>query len=115
MNPNNTHVVGRAVGRGNPAPIALTFKGTELWMSRGRCVDHPTMVPDDWFEEEPEAEDAAVKECGRCPVQLECLRYRIENEQEHGVWGGAYPNRQAKYYVRRLRRLEKCRADEEGN
>ena len=26
--------------------------------------------------------------CGKCPVQLECLEYAMENDEEFGIWGG---------------------------
>lgn len=26
--------------------------------------------------------------CRRCPVQEECLRWALENNQDAGVWGG---------------------------
>jgi WhiB family transcriptional regulator, redox-sensing transcriptional regulator len=30
--------------------------------------------------------------CVRCPVQTECMMYAIDNNIEHGMWGGLTPN-----------------------
>ncbi|MCX4445267.1 WhiB family transcriptional regulator [Streptomyces sp. NPDC087866] len=30
--------------------------------------------------------------CRRCPVQEECLRWALENNQDSGVWGGLGEN-----------------------
>ncbi len=31
---------------------------------------------------------AALRLCNNCCVQQECLEYALENEVEHGIWGG---------------------------
>jgi WhiB family redox-sensing transcriptional regulator len=32
--------------------------------------------------------EEAKKVCVRCSVREECLRWALENGQDHGVWGG---------------------------
>ncbi|MDR0436615.1 MAG: WhiB family transcriptional regulator [Propionibacteriaceae bacterium] len=32
--------------------------------------------------------EEAKKVCARCSVREECLRWALENGQDHGVWGG---------------------------
>lgn len=29
--------------------------------------------------------------CMRCPVQVECLQFALENDERHGYWGGFSP------------------------
>ncbi|GAA2984343.1 WhiB family redox-sensing transcriptional regulator [Streptomyces sp. KhCrAH-43] len=38
-----------------------------------------------------QAEEAKAV-CRRCPVQEECLRWALENNQDSGVWGGLGEN-----------------------
>ncbi|MFJ3086497.1 WhiB family transcriptional regulator [Streptomyces sp. NPDC086838] len=38
-----------------------------------------------------QAEEAKTV-CRRCPVQEECLRWALENNQDSGVWGGLGEN-----------------------
>ena len=33
--------------------------------------------------------DEAMKICGGCPVQAECLDYSLMARERYGVWGGA--------------------------
>ena len=32
--------------------------------------------------------DRAKQVCGECPVNLECLEYALETNQDSGIWGG---------------------------
>ena len=32
--------------------------------------------------------DRAKQVCGECPVQVECLEYALETNQDSGIWGG---------------------------
>lgn len=29
--------------------------------------------------------------CQQCPIRLICLSYALDNDEEHGVWGGLSP------------------------
>jgi WhiB family transcriptional regulator, redox-sensing transcriptional regulator len=31
---------------------------------------------------------SAIETCNRCPVQMDCLEYAIQNNLDHGIWGG---------------------------
>lgn len=54
--------------------------------------------PDDPEEEFGRSERAiAVSACNRCPIKYECFRYAIENEIEHGVFGGSIPEQRQAY------------------
>ena len=33
-------------------------------------------------------EKAAKAMCGRCPVAALCLDYALDNNEQHGIWGG---------------------------
>lgn len=46
-------------------------------------------VPTRWFfPTSDEAERRAVALCRHCPVREACLRFAVEHEQWHGIWGG---------------------------
>jgi WhiB family transcriptional regulator, redox-sensing transcriptional regulator len=65
--------------------------GTRLgWLALGACRDED---PDLFFpigSAGPAiAQVAAAKAvCARCDVRAACLRFALEKEQDHGVWGG---------------------------
>lgn len=96
------------MGRGNVGPSELVLSGKLDWMGEGACIGED---PEMWFAQalyEPEAAKAAKKICDHCPVQVNCLKYGKDTQQEHGTWGGVEalvlldPQRGA----RALRRLE---------
>lgn len=49
--------------------------------------------PDDWYEiyGDPERTKRALRVCGECPVQAECLIHSLENGEEWGIWGAQTP------------------------
>ncbi|MCX0247646.1 MULTISPECIES: WhiB family transcriptional regulator [Streptomyces] len=47
--------------------------------------------------------------CRRCPVQQECLRWALENNQDSGVWGGLGENER-----RALKRRNRQRTQRSG-
>ena len=51
----------------------------------GSTIHYPDLVPS-WKRREQTARAKAV--CATCPVQPECLRHAIENNENDGVWGG---------------------------
>lgn len=54
--------------------------------------------PDDPEEEFGRSERAiAVSACKRCPIMNECFRYAIDNDIEHGVFGGSIPEQRQAY------------------
>jgi len=46
--------------------------------------------PEGWAESE-KAFKIAKEFCRRCPIQVECAMYAINNNEQHGVWGGLTP------------------------
>jgi len=63
------------------------IEAKEMWRFEANCRGVDTNVL------YPKANDAAgnkvaKKICELCPVREPCLDYAIENNQEHGVWGG---------------------------
>lgn len=67
------------------------------WTEQARCrgVD-----PDQFFLRGAVQSRGALKICGRCPVQQECLSYAVANDVDFGVWGGL-TERQRRAYQRR--------------
>ncbi|WP_328903957.1 WhiB family transcriptional regulator [Streptomyces sp. NBC_00441] len=55
-----------------------------------------------------QAEEAKAV-CRRCPVQEECLRWALENNQDAGVWGGLGENER-----RALKRRTRQRSHRSG-
>jgi WhiB family redox-sensing transcriptional regulator len=57
-----------------------------VWYHRGACNDYD---PEIWFPVNSRLAGRATEICDhRCPVKVECLRYALEEEIQHGVWGG---------------------------
>jgi WhiB family redox-sensing transcriptional regulator len=42
--------------------------------------------PRKWFTEGTEREAVAI--CRTCPARTPCLRFAVDNDEQHGVWGG---------------------------
>lgn len=66
------------------------------WMDFGACAETD---PELFFPEVGGAIVTAKRVCAGCDVQAECLAYALENDEQHGVWGGLSTNER-----RRLRR-----------
>jgi len=56
------------------------------WMSGGKCRE---VDPELFFPSDGVGVIKARKVCAQCPVQAQCLEYALDNQIEHGVWGGA--------------------------
>ncbi len=60
------------------------------WMRSASCGG--LGVDDFFFPEQGDHNSMIVtlarRICFACPVQLDCLRYAIENSIQHGIWGG---------------------------
>ena len=59
------------------------------WQDEGRCkeVDPELFYP----EEGADTSFHAKKVCRSCEVRIQCLKYSLDNEEQHGVWGGLTP------------------------
>ena len=47
------------------------------------CVNHD---PEVWFEKSTERQAIAI--CETCPLITKCALYAIQQDEQHGVWGG---------------------------
>lgn len=74
---------------------------SESWRDRANCRDRETS----FFFPELSARGAAkqiaqVKAvCSLCPVSAECLAYAINNDEQHGIWGGLLPKERKKVSI----------------
>jgi len=64
----------------------------EPWTEQASCRGVPDTV---FYPPQGRRIDAAVHDavtyCARCPVRDECLRYAIDRDEPHGIWGGLTP------------------------
>ncbi|MFJ3714016.1 MULTISPECIES: WhiB family transcriptional regulator [unclassified Streptomyces] len=67
----------------NPAPSADLLVNTN-WSASACKREDPEM----FFSTRPALLRMAKAVCRRCPVKERCLQRALENDQEHGVWGG---------------------------
>jgi len=44
--------------------------------------------PDRWFSPNAVERASAARECHRCPLLLDCMRYALNSGEKAGVWGG---------------------------
>ena len=56
------------------------------WMELARCRD---VDPEVFFPKDGPGVLAAQRFCSECLVKESCLEYALENNIQHGVWGGA--------------------------
>lgn len=68
------------------------------WMDGAACAN---VGGDIWFPDRSQPRARAVRICGTCPVQGECLDYALEQDETFGIWGGLYGRQLA-----RLKRKE---------
>lgn len=63
----------------------------EPWMMDALCTE----IGGDIFYSPPDDGGLSVRQakrvCRLCKVQEDCLRYALEHEEVHGVWGGKSP------------------------
>lgn len=70
------------------------------WVEDAAC----RAVPTSWFfPVTDDGERRAVSLCRACPVRDACLRFSIEHEQWHGIWGGT-TERERRPLIREHRR-----------
>lgn len=68
-------------------------------------IDAPEYIrdhADSWYPRE-KYYDAATVLCAGCAVINDCLKYALENNEEHGIFGGTTPKDRAKL-LRKQRR-----------
>lgn len=64
--------------------FTLLAEGTR-WQDLALCAQTD---PESFFVGKGEPTAPAKKVCMACPVRTECLEYALENNENHGVWGG---------------------------
>lgn len=74
------------------------------WREFAACVDlSPEEILMFFGDEENEEQESyqqyrhVQRVCYQCPVQIECLRYALENDQKLGVWGGLTESQRKRY------------------
>ena len=69
-------------------------------LAEAKCRD--TILPDLFFPDgaeinhDPEQVRMIQEICCACPVQVECLRFALDNDEQHGYWGGFSPKERFK-------------------
>lgn len=58
---------------------------TEPWKAQGNCVGAPTRR---FFPERGEPVRFAKEACRSCVVKDACFQYAMDNDIQHGIWGG---------------------------
>lgn len=69
------------------------------WAHRGKCYGED---PDIWFPSDGDGVRKAQRICATCPVKTQCLEYALENNIDHGIWGGKSERERRR--IRRIRR-----------
>lgn len=75
------------------------------WMDRGACRAYPQ----DWWFPRESPDPITLDICEKCPVRVQCLEYALDNNEEHGVWGGASERRRRR--IRKARRVNRNRTE----
>ncbi len=55
------------------------------WMNSGKCREYP---PNTFFPSDSVGVSIARRICAVCPMKAICLEYALDNQIEHGIWGG---------------------------
>jgi WhiB family redox-sensing transcriptional regulator len=72
---------------------ALGIVAHELeWQDDALCLEHQAVS---FFPERGEPAARAKAVCARCLVRVDCLKYALELQVEHGIWGGLSPQERA--------------------
>ena len=73
-------------GIGVPKQVAPPGAFPGAWANVAACRNSD---PDVFFPPGGRTNNvAAVLICRPCPVRVECLEFALENDMDHGVWGG---------------------------
>lgn len=62
------------------------------WQTDALCAQVDSSI---FFPEKGESTRDAKTVCGSCPVKAQCLQFSLDNNIEHGVWGGVSPRDRA--------------------
>ena len=93
-----THHIRRPLGTRTPARTG--GEDRPAWQDSALCAQSD---PDAWYpsaetdEQKTGVGPAKVKAlCDICPVRAECLAAALENDEQHGIWGGTTPQERRK-------------------
>lgn len=66
------------------------------WVENALCAQ---IGGDLWFAEKGDWATTIQAKliCQRCPVREQCLRWALENGENHGVWGGMTPEQRKRF------------------
>jgi len=78
------------------------------WSEEAACYGMPVDVFVPGTAESRSSYALALRVCGDCPVQVECLEHALETREPYGVWGGATPSQRER--IRKARRKETLNA-----
>lgn len=87
--------------------MPATFTDTSSWAPQGLCR---TLPAEWWFADDNRTPQGrqdtqkAIQYCLICPVKQQCLKYAVDNKEEHGVWGGTTPMDRGMRRIRRKNR-----------
>lgn len=84
---------------------------TPAWMGQAACrgTDVALFFAEKWDGHGTGDTAKAKAVCASCPVQPECLDYALDNNEEHGTWGGR--TARERRVLRRARRLTRTHRD----
>jgi WhiB family redox-sensing transcriptional regulator len=90
-------------------PVVPSKADTVIWRKDAACqaVAADLFFPVGRTGEAVSQIDAAKQVCETCPVQVACLQFALETNQEAGIWGGTSEDERArlrKYWLARRRR-----------
>jgi WhiB family redox-sensing transcriptional regulator len=71
------------------APGVTTVRPVPEWHDRALCAQTD---PEAFFPEKGGSIRAAKRVCQACELRTECLEHAIENDEQHGIWGGLSVN-----------------------
>jgi WhiB family redox-sensing transcriptional regulator len=56
-----------------------------------------------WFPEQHNhvLGEYAKKVCAECPVEEQCLEWALQNDEQHGIWGGTTPKQRMRIRKKR--------------
>jgi WhiB family redox-sensing transcriptional regulator len=60
--------------------------------------------PEWWFSELNT--NLAISICTTCPVKVRCLQYAVDNNEQHGIWGGTTPEHRHKKRKKLIQQLK---------
>lgn len=78
------------------------FQGTPDFFSFSACKDLPTRW---FFPERGESVREAKATCAGCRIRTDCLEFAMDNDIQHGIWGGT-SERERKSLRRRRKMLD---------